>query len=270
MTVRRSAAEVLSAVPGWEGSAATRLEGGLTNRTWLIERDGRRAVLKIDDEPRRAPFNSRADEAGIQSVAAAAGLANPVLHVGSQVYITAWVDGTVLERRSLEQTAILERVAAALRRMHSLPLCGRSFDSTIAAKRYVEKISNPDRRLVALATGVIEKMRLPHNLCCCHNDLVADNIIAMPDIRFLDWEYACDNDPMFDLATLVEHHQLGEDTATQLLDAYFDGDGARWRDKLRDQQRLYLALLWLWMASRPGTSQDEISGVADRLQAAAA
>lgn len=267
---KRTVEQVLETIPGWEGSAATRLKGGLTNRTWLIERDGRRGVLKIDDEPRRAPFNSRADEAGIQSVAAAAGLANPVLHVESQVYLTAWTEGTVLGPQSLRHPGTIERVAEALRRVHALPLVGRSFDSTIAAKRYGEKISNPDSQLVALATGIIETLRLPHNLCCCHNDLVAENIMATPDIRFLDWEYACDNDPLFDLATLVEHHELDDDAATRLLNAYFDGDGTRWRGKLRDQQRLYLALLWLWMASRPGTTAAEVAGVADRLRAAGA
>lgn len=269
MTSRRTAAEVLNAIPGWEGSTLTRLEGGLTNRTWLVERDSRRAVLKIDDEPRRAPFNSRRNEAGIQSVAAAAGLANPVLHVEPQVYLAAWEDGTVLKPGDLSQAGIIERVAAALRRMHSLPLCSRSFDSTVAAKRYVEKISNPDRGLVSLATGIIETMRLPHNLCCCHNDLVAGNIIATPEIRFLDWEYACDNDPLFDLATIVEHHQLVDDVATHLLDAYFEGNGVRWRSKLREQQTLYLALLWLWMASRPGSTAEDLHQVAERLQAAA-
>jgi len=270
MSVHRPVEEVLMTIPGWEGSDVTQLEGGWTNRTWLVERDGRRAVLKIDDEPRRAPLNSRADEAGIQAVAAAAGLASPVLHVESQVYLTEWMEGTVLEPQSLRQTRTIESIAAALRRAHALPLVGRSFDSTIAAKRYVEKISNPDTQIVALATGIIEAMRLPHNLCCCHNDLVAENIIATPEIRFLDWEYACDNDPLFDLATLVEHHELDDGAATRLLDAYFDGDGTRWRAKLREQQRLYLALLWLWMASRPGTTAIELAGIADRLRAAEA
>ena len=84
------------------------------------------------------------------------------------------------------------------------------------------------------------------NLCCCHNDLVAENIISAPEIRFLDWEYACDNDPLFDLAIVVAHHDLSERQAGVLLDAYFDGDGARWREQLDVQMRLYGALNWLW------------------------
>ena len=54
--------------------------------------------------------------------------------------------------------------------------------------------------------------------------LVAGNIIATPAIRFLDWEYACDNDQFFDLATVVAHHDLSDDRADFLLNAYFDGN----------------------------------------------
>jgi hypothetical protein len=35
-----------------------------------------------------------------------------------------------------------------------------------------------------------------------------------------------------------------------LLDAYFDGDGKRWREQLQRQAGVYEALLWLWEASR--------------------
>ena len=91
---------------------------------------------------------------------------------------------------------------------------------------------------------------MPRNLCCCHNDLVAANIIATPAIRFLDWEYACDNDPFFDIATVVAHHRMPDERAHFLLDAYFDGDGTRWRDYLTTQVRFYNALLWLWLNTR--------------------
>ena len=104
---------------------------------------------------------------------------------------------------------------------------------------------------------VIESMRHPGNLCFCHNDLVAENIIAAPDVMFLDWEYACDNDPLFDLATVVAHHELSNRQADLLLDAYFEGDGARWRRHLADQERLYDSLRWLWLAAKTPPGHDE-------------
>ena len=96
----------------------------------------------------------------------------------------------------------------------------------------------------------VEQGPQPFNLCLCHNDLVVSNIINTPDTRFLDWEYACDNDPFFDLATVVAHHQLDDAQRDRLLDAYFDGDGARWRGQLARQAEVYDALLYLWQAAR--------------------
>ena len=265
MSGRRTPERVLAEVAGWEGATATELGGGLTNQTWLVEKDGRRAVLKLDDTLRGAPYNSRPAEASIQSIAAGAGLANKVLYYDEQALLTDYVEGTVWEPACLERDDNIELVAGTLRRLHALPLAGRSFDSIVAARRYVARIENSNTELVAHCSRVIETMRQPHNPCCCHNDLVAANIITAPAVMFLDWEYACDNDPFFDLATIVEHHELSEDIAFRLLDAYFDGDGSRWRRKLLEQQELYLALCWLWLASRPDSSPEELDSVARRL-----
>ena len=266
MSGARTPEIVLAGIDGWQGAAISELDGGRSNRTWLVERDGRKAVLKVDESLRYGPYNSRRSEAHIQSIAARNGLANAVLYVDDRTLLTEFVEGVVWEPGFLERDDNIELVAGTLRRLHSLPLSGRSFDSIIAAKRYVEKIDNPNAGLVAYCTNVIETMRQPHNLCLCHNDLVAENIITMPHMMFLDWEYACDNDPMFDLATIVEHHELDEPLAYRLLDAYFDGDGERWRLKLRKQQDLYLALYWLWLASRPDGSEEELEQVAARIR----
>ena len=62
--------EALATIPGWDGAAWRELPGGLTNRTLQVEKDGRRAVLKIDPAPRKSPFNSRQEETRIQQRAA--------------------------------------------------------------------------------------------------------------------------------------------------------------------------------------------------------
>ena len=236
-------------IPGWRGASWSELPGGLTNRTLLVEKDGRRAVLKIDPSPRRVPYNSRRDEARIQQRAAALGRANGVLYVEDTVLLSEWGEGDVWTRAHFDEDDNLARVATALREMHRLPLTGRTFDAASAARLYARKLDaalsgDAERQLAA-----IEAAPGPMNLCCCHNDLVAENIISTPGIRFLDWEYACDNDPLFDLAIVVAHHGLPGQQADILLDAYFDGDGARWRKQLNVQMRLYDALNWLWAAA---------------------
>ena len=217
----------LERLPGWEDAACELLQGGLSNRTWLLQKDDRRAVLKIDECPRKPPLNTRAQEAVIQTAAADAGLANAVLYEGDGLFLTEYAEGDVWSVASFEQDRNLESLARALQRVHSLPPTGRTFDAACAAQRYASAIEF-DERLVARCVDIVngvDGVGAPRELRLCHNDLVAENILATPRIRFLDWEYACDNDPLFDLATVVEHHGLDERQATQLLDAYFDGDG---------------------------------------------
>ncbi len=262
---RHLAERVLRQVPGWRGATLQELQGGLTNRAWFVEKEGKRAVLKIDDELRGEPYGSRLDEAAVQTHAAASGLANDVLYADEVTLMTEYVEGAVWEPAALEMDENLARVAGALRRLHALPLSGRTFDATVAAQRYAARIEGPDMRLITHCTNLIQSMRQPLNLCCCHNDLVAENIVSTPDIIFLDWEYACDNDPLFDLATVIEHHELSDELALRLLHAYFDGDGARWREKLAEQQALYRALYWLWLAARPDTNDDDLERAASRI-----
>jgi len=241
---------VLANIPGWEGATCTELCGGLTNITWHVNKGDRSGVLKIDQDPRSAPLNSRCDEAYVQNSAAKVGLAPSVVLAEDEFILYEYVEGTVWDRDCLDKEGNLEMLAATLKRLHTLPLTGRSFDASVAAKRYVEKVSGLEPAVVELCTEIISSMRLPQNLCCCHNDLVAENLITTPALVLLDWEYACDNDPFFDLATIVEHHNLSDAQASTLLDAYFNGDGERWRGNLEKQRQLYLALLCLWMAAR--------------------
>ena len=256
----------LQRLAGWEDAACELLPGGLSNRTWLLQKESQRAVLKIDEHARQAPLNTRAQEAIIQTAAADAGLANAVLFEGDGLFLTAYAEGEVWSVASFEHDRNLDLLAMALRRVHSLPPTGRKFDAARAAQRYAGAIEF-DEGLVAQCVEIIGVIGSPRELRLCHNDLVAENILATPEIRFLDWEYACDNDPLFDLAIVVEHHGLDERQAAQLLNAYFDGagDGDAQLVALREQQRLYRALLWLWLAARPDTTQQELRQAAQRL-----
>lgn len=245
------AREVIATIPGWRGASVRVLSGGLTNKSYLVETECRRGVLKIDTAPRSSPLNSRADEAAIQKLGAQIGLANDVLYFDETTYLVEYVEGEVWTPQHFDDDANLTQIAAALRKLHALPLTGRMFDAKAAAYRYRAELGGADASIAKQHVALIESMRRPKNLCCCHNDLVAANILFMPDLRFLDWEYARDNDPFFDLATVVEHHELSIRQAEFLLDAYFDGDGMRWRQQLADQQQLYKSLLWLWSAARP-------------------
>jgi thiamine kinase-like enzyme len=245
-----NAAEVLAEIPGWEAATVAPLDGGTTNSTLLADNGAQRAVLKIDAEPRRAPFNTRSQEARIQTMAAAAGLANAVIYASETVLLSEYAEGEVWSRATFDDADRLSALARTLREVHALPPSGRAFDALGAARSYARRIDGADAAIARDKLDIIARAPRPSKPSLCHNDLVAENILSAPGIRLLDWEYACDNDPLFDLATIVAHHRLPAPRADLLLDAYFEGSGERWRNRLRVYERSYEALLWLWQTAR--------------------
>ena len=114
--------DVLPRLPqAWRSATWRPLDGGLSNRNWLLEYEDRKAVLKIDESPRQPPFNTRHQEALVQAVAADRGLANVVLHAGDQVYLTEYVEGTVWQASSFNDAENLRDLAMVLRRLHAMP-----------------------------------------------------------------------------------------------------------------------------------------------------
>ena len=236
---------ILAEIPGWEGAEFERLTGGLMNVSYLVRSGDSRAVLKIDSPESRAPRNPRDVEARLQSIASEAGLAGAVLYHDDRCYLSEYIEGATWTQRDLRMSRKLTELGSVLRRLHALPPAPQIFDPVSAAARYAEKATAASAD-VERHMATIREIGLPSRLAFCHNDLVAENIVGSPDIRFIDWEYACSNDPMFDVATLIAHHKLGNGETDTLMRAYCGGDWQEMRPVIETQVDLYESLLWLW------------------------
>ena len=227
------------------------LAGGLTNRNYLVARGRRHYVLRLDDLHTRSFGIDRSTESRARASAAAAGLATGVVYQDAArgILLTEYLEGRVLGPSDLREPKTLTAVANLLRRVHSLPLLGRCFDAASAAKAYVRGLDAPApfaSHCLQIAAGSPP----PVELRCCHNDVVAGNILDVGSLVLLDWEYAADNEPMFDLASLVCFHDLDEQAVGVLLTAYAGEHAEGARDRLAMQMRIYDALQWLWFAVR--------------------
>lgn len=265
MTLVREVEQAIARIPGWQEATWVPLHGGLNNRTFKIDNGEKSAVLKIDDRTRDWPLNPRNVEARMQSRAHDAGLAAAVLYVDDRCYVTEYLQGKVWTSNNFAQTKHLQDLAAALRKLHSLPLTGQVFDAVSAARLYAKAAVNQDADILGRCLSQLRKGRPGTAMCFCHNDLVAANILSTPEIRFLDWEYAGDNDPLFDLATIVEHHELDEAQAETLLCAYDGGRIANRRTALEEQRSTYLALLWLWTCARSDQNPAALARITTRV-----
>jgi thiamine kinase-like enzyme len=259
MTVDPSARDALAKVPGWDPGDAdvTELDGGLVNRSFFVRYRGDEFVLRLGPDASSGPVGvEQSCERRVHDAAAAKGLAPAVVFADEDagVLLTRFLAGRTWRAGDLEEPKNLEALAELLREVHSLPRCGQSLDIAAAGSRYAGIIAGHggDEPFSLRCLQVIRATGQGDALTCCHNDVVAANVVESERLRLIDWEFAGDNDPFFDLASLVGFHDVDERRADILLGAYTGGSQPASRERLGDLVRAYDALQWLWFAARQG------------------
>jgi len=256
MTALPEPMAALRQVPGWQ-HANVRLEvlaGGLTNRTYRVIRGDDEFVLRLAAADESGAGINRQRELAVHAAAARAGIAPPLLHADARqgLLLYRYLPGRVWTAADLDDPARLDMVATLLRLVHELPLSGHALDAGAVGARYLQGLRGAGQlhdqgRAVArwLAnSGPVAELR------CCHNDVVAGNLVEASSLMLLDWEYAADNDPLFDLASLIAFHELDAAATQRLLGAYLGSVGPEAFERLERQLLVYRALSWLWFANR--------------------
>ena len=168
------------------------------------------------------------------------------------ILLSRFLPGRTWAAQDFESDHQLDRLADLLRGVHRLPICGSRIHYSKEAAVY-EAFLEERQGLHAFASRCLDIVRSTPDrgiTACCHNDIIARNVIDNVTLKLIDWEYARDNDPLFDLACVIGFHEMDHRQADYLLDAYADGASAEERESLTEQQRTYDALHWLWFAAR--------------------
>ena len=214
----------------WPGQEVTiePLGGGITNRNFKVDADGRSFVLRIGGKDTELLGIDRAAEHAASRIAADLGLGPEVVaFIEPEGYlVTKYVDGEVGK-------VDIARVGAALRRLHDGPAFPGRFDSfgvvetyRVTAQEHGVGVPSTYERAKELADQ-IERRRGHASLRPCHNDLLNANFID-DGVRLVlvDWEYAGMGDPFFDLGNFAVNHELTEESERTLLSAYGSDDAA--------------------------------------------
>lgn len=273
MTDPLSAAAAIARIPGVEPAKARyrALGQGFSNRSWLVEAGARKLVLRLDTPHAAALGLDRRTELAVLREAGKAGLAPEIvfaeLEAGLLVY--EYLPGRSWTAGDLDRAGKLEALAALLGHVHALPRSGVAFDAVGAAERYVRILHGGELAGFARrCRDIVAGSPPPEERACCHNDVVAGNVLETPDLRLIDWEYACDNEPLFDLACCIAYHDLDDGQGDVLLSAYAGAHMPEAGQRLSIQLRLFDALQWLWLAVRETSMPSDANR--DRLKQLAA
>jgi len=206
------------------------LGGGITNRNFKVECDGRFYVLRIGGRDTHLLGIDRQAEYSAASVAAELGVGPEVVaFLEPEGYlVTRFVEGVPVPPEEISRPEVLREAAGLVRCVHEGPPFPARFDSFRVVEAYrasavthgVEVPAGYDE-----AKAVADKVEAalgPRSERPCHNDLLNANFIRGPaGIQIVDWEYAGMGDRFFDLANFAVNHDLDADRERLLLDAYF-------------------------------------------------
>ena len=205
------------------------LQGGITNRNYLVRFGTRRCVVRFPGKDTALLQISREAERIAGQAAARLGLAPPVLAATEECLVTEYVPGDPLDPAVLRASP--EPVAAALRSFHdagvSLPV---RFWVPELLERYAQTVTERGGTLPreydgarAVAARIASALPLSEPVAC-HDDLLPANILAVgpgPSVMLVDWEYAGMGHRLFDLGNFAVNAELDERQEERLLTAYF-------------------------------------------------
>jgi thiamine kinase-like enzyme len=228
--------ELLDSMPCTAGRPRTveDLTGGLTNRNLKVTTPDGVVVVRIP-MPGPGLLGINRDHEYANSVAAAqAGVGAPVLYYRPGVGLAVgFLPGRTLSDADLHDPAVLHRVAAACRRLHAGPRFACDFDMFEVQARYRRIVAEHSFRLpprydeFGPAVARIREALGPRVTVPCNNDLLAENLLACDDgfggeqIRIIDYEYAGNNDPCFELGNIWSEATLPVELLEVLVTAYF-------------------------------------------------
>jgi thiamine kinase-like enzyme len=208
------------------------LSGGLTNRNFKVTTADGTYVVRIYADDADGLRIDREREYANTLIAASTGVGAPVVaHLPAEhAMVMRFIDGVTLTDATIASGDNLRRVADACRRLHRGPSFVNDFDMFEVQQDYLRRVLDRGYRLppgYLDHAPDVERIRSalavrPEGTVACHNDLLAGNLIDDgAAIRLIDYEYAGNNDPCFELGNIWSECHLDAEQLEELVVRYY-------------------------------------------------
>jgi thiamine kinase-like enzyme len=230
------------------------LSGGITNRNFRARMGGAEYVVRLHGAQTDVLGIDRESEREANEAAAALGIAPAVVAHGEGFLVTEYVACSSLDARGVAQR--VAQLGRALSSFHNSGTTLRArFDVRGLLEVYAAEVQVRGGAIppsFARAQQAAERIGetlgdTQQQLCPCHNDLLAGNVIGVDDARVLivDWEYAGMGQAYFDLGNASVNNDFGEEDDERLLAAYLQREPS-------DRERGRLKLMRVLSDAREG------------------
>ncbi|MEU4224226.1 choline kinase family protein [Nonomuraea sp. NPDC026600] len=260
--------EIFDRIPLLSGAprSVEELPGGLTNHNYKVTVPGGSYVVRVSASEGSLLAIDRDVEYSCSLAAAGIGVGAPVHDYLPElgVLIVGFLPGRTFTEADLRDPANLRRLAEVCGRLHAGPRFARDFDMFEVQRGYLEIVQirgyrlpakyldfMPDVERIRKCLDIRDVGRVP-----CHNDLLPGNIIDDGErLWLIDYEYAGNNDPCFELGNIWSESDLSLDLLEELVTAYY---GRRLRHKIARARLLGLMSKYgwtLWASIQDGANQ---------------
>jgi thiamine kinase-like enzyme len=223
---------LLDAIPQLSGPRrVTALPGGLTNRNFRVSTtSGDYVVRKFAGEANLLAIDR--DHEHRNSVIAAESVGAPVIayRPADCILVVGFIEGRTFTDASFTEPGNIQRVARACRSLHDGKRFVNDFNMFDLQRQYLELCQNrgfkipadyltfqPQVSQLRKALAVRDEGTVP-----CNNDLLAGNFVDDGELLWLiDYEYAGNNDPCFELGNIWSECHLSLDRLDELVTCYY-------------------------------------------------
>ena len=219
-------------LPSKVSLSTKKLEDGFSNTSYLIGWQGEpRLVLRLPGiEESKFAVNRRAEMATVTQ-AAQLGISPPLLWQDDHgVLVSQYVAQPALSWQVEHDTTSVQRLANLLVTTHTMESGEHSYCVYKVIEHYLKQIAEAvcdedvltkEWQLLRSWFQALVPSLSPLANTLCHNDMNPKNVLMDDQTAWLiDWEYAGYGDPLFDLAVVVQSHNLSASMAKQLCQFY--------------------------------------------------
>jgi thiamine kinase-like enzyme len=247
----------IRSLPLWSGPILLRrLDGGITNRNYLVDDADAQFVARIGEELLVLGIDRR-NELQCHRAAEALSVAPPLVYGENGVLVSRYVPSRTLDPAGAKEPGFAPRLARVLRQLHKGwdGLIGdlhffspfQASRTYVATSRQLGAVLPTDIDLMLDATRKLSHTIGPYVPALCHNDMLPANVLDDGErVWIVDWEYAGMGHPLFDLAGFSANCGYSEQQDIEFLESY---RGELRRPDLYELQVLKVASLFrdaLW------------------------
>jgi len=243
----------------------TELSGGLTNRNLKVTTPEGTYVARLSS-PESAMLNINREHEYRNSVAAATSGAAPEVIAYApdvSVLVVGFIDGWAWGAADVLQPANAARIATACRQLHAGPRFVNDFNMLELQPQYLSIVQERGFRLpdgYLDFTGHVQSIsaamaQRPLPTVPCNNDLLAANFIDDGHrVWVIDYEYAGNNDPFFEIGNVWSEATGSPDDLERLVTAYVGHNSQALAARARLWGLMSKYGWMLWASIQEGTS----------------